>query len=260
MGRRVAAFAAIVAVSSVTTAAAGPLSTPRFSVSAAVVTPGDDVTVRLTRSPQPFKRPIRVYLVAEPAAATVRSRFDSRLTFVGSVARTRRAVTFTVPPLEPGLYAVAYWCRGCVPRGKNLVALRLPLLRIDASPSGKCPVTIPNGIHPPGAQPSIYLHGGGGLWAFLPIDGIFPAREADGTSFQKMIWLGTGPGGRTLLVRYERLDTANPPLKAETIAGQLSGYAGESWASRMHFTLGCWKVTGRVGDASLVFVVEVDQA
>jgi hypothetical protein len=260
MVRRVGAFAAIVAVSAVTTAAAGPLVTPRFSFSASVVTPGDDVTVRLTRSPQPFKQPIRVYLVAESAAATVRSRFDSRLTFVGSAVRTRRAVTFTVPPLEPGLYTVAYWCRGCMPRGKNLVALPLPLLRIDAASSGKCPVTIPNGTNPPGAQPSSYLHGGGGLWAFLPIDGVFSTREVDGTSFQKMIWLGTGPGGRTLLVRYERVETADPPLRADTIAGQLSGYTGESWASRMHFKLGCWKVTGRVGDASLAFVVEVVQA
>ena len=256
---------AIVAVLAGTTAlpaAAAPAAAPKFSFSESVVRPGEAVTLRLTRRPQPFSQPLRVYLVPEPAIANVRSRFDPRLTLIGSVARTRATVTFTVPPLEPGLYSLAYWCSRCkFARGKHLAVLRTPLLRIEEQSSpGGCPVTTPNGHAPPGAQPSIYLHGTGALWVFLPLDGVFETRETDGALFNKMIWLATGPGGRRLLVRYERLDAATSPLSAETIAGQLSGYNGESWASRMHFTVGCWKVTGRVGDASLVFVVEIVQA
>jgi hypothetical protein len=43
-----------------------------------------------------------------------------------------------------------------------------------------------------------------------------------------------------------------------TVHGTLGGYDGPSWASRMAFQAGCWHVTGRVLDASLSFVVQVE--
>jgi hypothetical protein len=104
------------------------------------------------------------------------------------------------------------------------------------------------------------FHGNGALGLFLPRDGVLRARNADGTLFEKMIWAAVGPGGRKLFVRYERLDSSEPPLNAETIAGQLGGYLGPSWASRMYLKVGCWKVTGRVDDISLAFVVQVAPA
>jgi hypothetical protein len=231
---------------------------PRFSFDATEATPGNEVSVHLSRRPRPFKQPLRLYLVPEGAAAIVASRFDSRLTFIGSVAPKRTEARFTVSPLEPGLYALAYWCRGCVfSRGKKLAVQRAPLLRVAAPDSTRsCPVTTPNGRTPPGMRGSDAFHGNGALGLFLPRNGVLRARNADGTLFEKMIWAAVGPG-RKLSVRYERLDSSDPPLNAETIAGQLGGYLGPSWASRMYFNIGCWKVTGRVDDVSLAFVVQV---
>jgi hypothetical protein len=260
--RRLAIFFLVCLACSSAIALAGSSATaPRFSLSASVATPGEEVTIRLSRRPRPFKQALRLYLVPEVAVAEVRSRFDPRLTFVGSVTPKSPSKAFTVPPLQRGLYALAYWCRGCAfPRGRDLAVQRLVLRVETPEVSGTCPVTRPNGSTPPGAQPSVYFHGIGGLWVFLPLEGVLRTDEADGTLFEKMIWAGAGPGGRHLTVRYERLDSSDPPRNAETIAGQLGGYSGESWASRMYLSIGCWRVTGRVGDASLTFIVEVARA
>jgi hypothetical protein len=106
-------------------------------------------------------------------------------------------------------------------------------------------------------QASDAFHSNGALGLFLPRDGVFRTPNADGTLFEKLIWAAAGASGRELVVRYELLDSSEPPLNSETIAGQLGGYSGPSWASRMHFTLGCWKVTGRVDEVNLAFVVQV---
>jgi hypothetical protein len=260
---RVARFAGVLAVCIATvsaTAGAEPaLTAPRFSLSTAVALPGEEVTARVTGRSGHFRRSIRLYLVPEGAALKVRSRLDQRLTFVGTFTPKRTAVSFTVPPLEPGLYALAYWCRGCAfLRGKRLAVQRLPLIRIRAPGApGVCAVTKPNGKAPPGTQPSANSHGNDRLALFLPLDGVLRTRNEDGTLFDKMIWIAAGPGGRRLVVRYERLDSAGPPRIAETIAGQLSGYSGPSWASRMYFTVGCWQVAGRVDDVSVTFVVQI---
>lgn len=257
--RSLSVLAACVVVLGGTAVAGTAATSPRFSFSTSVAKPGDDVSVRLSRRPRPFKRPFRLYLVPEVAASKVVSRFDSRLTYIGSVAPKRGTARFAVSALEPGLYALAYWCRGCVfSRGKQLAVQLTTLLRVAApnSTSG-CPVTTPNGRTLPGMQASSAFHGNGALGLFLPRDGVFRTPTADETLFAKMIWAAAGPSGRELVVRYELLDSSEPPLNAETIAGQLGGYSGPSWASRMHFTIGCWKITGRVDDVSLAFVVQV---
>src|SRR5437870_10094048 len=60
--------------------------------------PNDRLTVRAGGTPsnfklnqrqKPFQPPVRLYLVRTELAAHVRSRFDSRLTFVGSVVLGR---------------------------------------------------------------------------------------------------------------------------------------------------------------------------
>jgi hypothetical protein len=257
--RSVSVLAACVVVIGGTALAGTSATSPRFSFSTSVAKPGDDVSVRLSRRPRPFKRPLRLYLVPEMAAAKVLSRFDSRLTYIGSVAPKREAARFAVSALEPGLYALAYWCRGCVfSRGKQLAVQLAPLLRVAGPDStSACPVTTPNGRTLPGIQASDAFHGNGTLGLFMPRDGVFRTPNADGTLFEKMIWAGAGPSGRELVVRYELLDSSERPLNAETIAGQLGGYSGPSWASRMQFTVGCWKVTGRVDDVSLALVIQV---
>jgi hypothetical protein len=53
------------------------------------------------------------------------------------------------------------------------------------------------------------------------------------------------------------LDPLSPPLTAGVVSGTLSGYAGPSWASRLSFQPGCWQISGRLGDVSLSFIVQV---
>jgi hypothetical protein len=254
-------LAVCVAAASATAGAEPSVTAPRFSLSATAALSGDEVTARVSGRRGRFKRAIRLYLAPEGAASQVRSRLDPRLNFVGTLSPKGASVGFTVPPLEPGPYALAYWCRGCAfPRGKRLAVQRVPLIRIRAPNAPGCAVTKPNSKAPPGAQPSARLHGNDRLSVFLPPDGVLGTRNNDGTLFEKMIWIAARPGSRRLVVTYERLDSADPPRNAETIAGQLSGYLGPSWASRMYFTVGCWQVSGRVDDVSVTFVVQVARA
>jgi hypothetical protein len=241
-------------------AAAASRGIPRFSLSATTATANDDLTLRVEETPRLLQRQIRLYLVPRGVAPTVRSRADPRLSFIGSVRASRRApLVFTVPPLEPGRYALAYWCRGCFPRGKDVGVQASPGLRIDAPAEQGCHMTSPNGNPPPGA-PSLTdgwnYHGNGALWALLPPNGMLVANPLGG---YKMPWLarpGVSPTAR-LTVQYRMAGSASPPLKAVTVTGTLIGYEGPSWASRMSFEPGCWQITGRLLDVSLSFVVQV---
>ncbi len=204
------------------------------------------------------RRETRLYLVARAATPKVRSRFDTRLSFIGAV--TGPDLEFTVPPVDSGSYVLAYWCRGCLPRQKH-IGLRLsPALSVDApSATATCPVTKPNGYPPPrGVAPSPARHGNGVLWASFPADGVFVKTTAE-QLFVKMLWIKKGWGG-DLSVRYQRIDVPAAPIKAQTIFGSLSGYVGPTWAARLYLDPGCWKVSGRVGDVSLAFVVLVAQS
>jgi hypothetical protein len=246
--------------------------------------PGDRVTVRTAGTPKgftqthrvrPLQRPMRVYVVGNAIAGEVRSRFDSRLHFVGSLRPDREGrgiLTFAVPPLESGSYAAAVWCPGCArsSRGRTFFVLTplgsghraRMLLRVAALPAtaDRCPVTIPNGDQPPGLAQRPWHHGNGALWTVLREDGVYRSPNADGSQFVKMIWGAAGVAG-PLSVRYQRLDAAATAISAETVRGTWHGFRGSaSWASRMHFSEGCWRVTGRVRDVSLSFVLEVVRA
>jgi hypothetical protein len=86
---------------------------------------GDEVVIRTGGTPRsfhlgdrvrPFQSPLRVYLVPEGVAASVRSRTDPRLVRVGMLVPDRNGhgvLKFRVPQLPPGTYAVAAWCPGC---------------------------------------------------------------------------------------------------------------------------------------------------
>jgi hypothetical protein len=93
--------------------------------------PNERVTVRAGGTPKgftlnqrvkPVQRPVRLYLVQNDAAAQVRSRFDPRLNFIGSVVpdkNGRGLVTFSVPPLDRGTYTIAYCCPGCAAHSRG---------------------------------------------------------------------------------------------------------------------------------------------
>lgn len=249
-------------------------------------TAGERVTVRTGGTPasfgparrvKPLGPSMRLYLVPNGVAPNVRSRFDARLHYIGSLVVDRNAhgvLTFVVPPLASGRYAAAVWCPRCARLSGGRAFQVLPVdrnvipryrarmsMRIQLPPAtGTCPVTIPTGKSPPGERPSRGFHENGALWTPLPLDGtITSERHPDGTLRSKFPWWAVGVTGR-LGIRGVRLDARGPPLRAQSNSGwPQTGFRGSAfWASMLFFpTEGCWRVSGRVRDVSLSFVVNV---
>ena len=193
----------------------------------------------------------------------MRTRFDRRLHFIGSLAPdryVRGTLAFTVPPLDTDGYAVAAWWPGDARYGRRTTFFVWPvgqdtasryrplmLLRVEMPPATEtCPVTVP--------KPGPWGYGNGLLSTWLPGDGVFVARpEPDGTLFEKLRWIPHGVTGGTLTVRGERLDAAFPSMRVLSV-----NWGGGSWASAVLFpSEGCWRISGRVGDVSLSYVVKV---
>jgi hypothetical protein len=251
---------------------AGSASAALFFVfSPMAAQPGDIVQVRLGGTPagytlaqrrRPFQRPIRLYLVPNRVAGGVRSRFDPRLHFVGAVVPDRNArgvLAFKAPPLDSGTCVVAAWCPGCArfSGGSSFFSSPLPVvsryreqmglrLRLPQATAESCPVTRGRS-------------GNGFLSTSVPgPDGILATRkDPDGSLFQKLWWLPRRGFGGELTVRGERLDAPGGMRVLSVNWGHSSDGRG-SWASAVAFpSEGCWRLTGRVGDVSLTYVVRV---
>jgi hypothetical protein len=246
--------------------------------------PNDRVKVRTGGTPKgftlkqrvkPFQQPVRLYLVESDTAAKVRSRFDPRLNFIGWVVPDRNArglLTFSVPPLDPGAYTIAYWCPGCVANSRGRTFFVQPadqvapgyrsqtLLRIDATQS--CPVTLPNANRPPGQPRTVPWYGNGLLWAGVASDGVYAVTQdrvaADGSIGNKLLWVTTPPW-RAPTVSGERLDAPAPPLRAlGANMGSFSDAANPSFMTPVVFAAaGCWRLRARLRDVSLTYVVNV---
>jgi hypothetical protein len=233
------------------------------------------VTVRLGGTPAGFKasnrrlplqRPIRIYLVPNDVAGSVRNRFDPRLHFVGALVPDRDArgiLTFKVPPLATDEYAVAAWCPGCarfsagrsflvLPVGPNdpgrFIDLQLLEVRMP-DPAASCPVTKGR-------------HGNGFLSVTLPADGVLRVqREADGTLFDKLGWVPRRNWTGNLTVRGERLDAPGSVRVLNVFWGHtiVNGKRGlGSWMTPVVVTAeGCYRFTGRVGDIAISYVAKV---
>jgi hypothetical protein len=254
--------------------------------------PGEVVAVRTGGTPagftagnrlKPFQPPIRVYLVPNRLADEVHSRFDRRLHFVGSLVPDRKGrgvLRFTVPPVDTDDYAVAAWCPGCArysfgrtfsvlrvgedtaPRYRPLMLLRLEL----PDPTKACPVTVPRGGRPPLSSSSApQWHGNGVLWARLARDGVFTATadnqgwpgDPPGSIATKLYWFASVDG--VLKVEGERVDAASQRMVMHRVnRGQSSSWRGPTWATPLTFpSEGCWRLTARLGDVSLSYVLEV---
>lgn len=235
---------------------------------------GDVVTVRLGGTPATFtleqrKKPcrngIRLYLVPSGVADEVTSRFDPRLHFIGRIVAdriSRGVLSFRAPPLDSGAYALASWCPGCarysfgrtffvqtiprVPRLRRSLGLRVRLPPATET----CPVS------------GTGSYGNGLLSTSLPDDGILVARTGPDGLFQKLGWLPHTAFPDALSVRGERLDAASPPLRVLSVNWGYSKAPGRpeigSWRSAVKFPSdGCWRITGRVKDISLSYVIKV---
>lgn len=124
----------------------------------------------------------------------------------------------------------------------------------------ECPVTVPNGLAPPGERRSANHHGNEALWTQLWPDGtvVFKPRGpgfvlADGSLQMKFPWWRGVQG--PLIVEGRRLDAPAPPLRAHIPNGY--GASGFQASGLIFPTPGCWEVTGHAGEATLTFVVDV---
>jgi hypothetical protein len=248
--------------------------------------PGDRVTVRLGGTPpgftlerrvKPLKRPMRIYLVPSEVADNVRTRSDGRLSFVGALVPDKNGhgvLRFSVPPLDSGTYVPATWCPGCagyssgrtffvqpdqdiVPRYERLTSLRVEMP--DAAL--ECPVTRPNQVLPPsgGRDFPLLRYANGFLSVRVSSDGgLLTSKESDGTFFQKLGWQPQRGLTGTLTVRGERLDAPSAPMKVLGVVWGHDSYGRGGWASAVKFpSEGCWRISGRVRDITLSYVVRV---
>jgi hypothetical protein len=201
---------------------------------------------------------VRLYLVRHDVAGAVRSRNDHRFSFIG-VIEPSGSLTFSLPPLDAGTYDLATWCGRCP--GPQL---RTRAARLQVLPVAGCPVTRPNGSRPPRQPRGLSWHGNGRLWAGVDADGTYSVPRTrlahDGSIGNKLLWVTT-PAWAKPNVSGERLDDAAPPLRVLGVnTGSFqSGDVDPSHMSAVSFpTPGCWRLTARVGDFSLTYVVQVD--
>ena len=218
-----------------------------FAFDRASAHPNERVTVRSASS-----RAARLYLVRQDAVG-VMTRNDRRLSFIGTI-RANGSLTFSVPPLDAGRYRLAVSCARC--------RLTTAAATLRIRPSTSCPVTRPNGNRPRGQPASPLWHGNGHLWAGLEADGVYTATRdnvaADGSVFNKLPWV-TPPPWNAPTISGERVDAKAPPLRVLSVnIGTSTDAAGPSYRSAVRFpTPGCWRLTARLGDVSLIYVVRV---
>ena len=132
----------------------------------------------------------------------------------------------------------------------------------EASPV-PCPLTKPHGTNPVNSGTIAGGYGNDALWTNLtmwssepglvpvPDDGrIGPDGRIDG---MKWAWYRYVPG--KLTIEGRRLDAPAPPLEAHVPDSfDTTGFL----ASGLIFpSAGCWEITGRLGEASLTFVILV---
>jgi hypothetical protein len=280
MPRRLALLTTLAAILAAATPAAGGASL-FFLFDPVTASPGETVVVRAAGTPKvftraqakpPFQRPLRVYLVPNGMAAQVRTRFDTRLHFVGSLvldSRARGNLRFTVPPLDAGRYAVAAWCPSCfgrtfftIPVGSGTAVRYRPFIVLNVGPlsfTPTCPVTIPNGSTPPGERRASHFHGNGLLWTGFAPNREVGVREDDGSYFDKLLWWTTILH-EPLTFHAARLDASAPPVRWKANEGRFVGstFRGTTWATALWFpSAGCWRLTARLRDVSLSVVVRV---
>jgi hypothetical protein len=251
------------AVAAVAVAASAAQSALFFLFAPSATNAGEVVSVRLGGTPadfreedrqRPFRKGIRLYLAPSDVAGEAGSRFDRRLHFVGRIIPDRRSrglVRFRVPPLDSGAYSVAAWCPECArfSFGNRFFVQQGRRLRITLpDPARSCPVT--KGRNDNG---------------FLSVDmddGVLSRpRQPDGSFFDKLGWQPRKGFTGTLTVRGERLDAPGLVRVLSVNWGYATVRGQEpigSWRSAVEFPdEGCYRLTGRVGDIALSYVVRV---
>jgi hypothetical protein len=128
-----------------------------------------------------------------------------------------------------------------------------------AQSAGECMVTIRNGQ---GVEGFPTNHRDGDLAVWIPPDGKFTFQPQgpgftlpDGSMSLKWGWFRFVPG--RLVIEGRRVDAPAPPLRARISGGYTD--RGFQPTSLIFPTPGCWEITGRVGQATLTFVVQIEK-
>jgi hypothetical protein len=221
--------------------------------------PNDRVTVRTVGTPQDFKlgervkplqRPVRVYLVRIDVGVDVRSRFDQRLNFAGPVVldkKGRGLLTFSVPPLDPGILRA----RVLVPRLRHQESQ--PDILRPAPPLAGAPAHQRDAVVPGHASQREHATGSAAhrvlvrerppLGGLTP-DGVYAVPQdrvgGDGSIGDKLLSVTTPPW-RAPTISGERLDTPAPPLRVSGAnQGSFDGADKPSFMTPVSFpTTGC---------------------
>jgi hypothetical protein len=131
---------------------------------------------------------------------------------------------------------------------------------------GACPMTVANGLMPPGAPVRQDRQYGNGRLSTAADGRITRTPDADGSISWKWMWWGTREPRQPLRITGRRLDALAPLMAMRVherfVASAIEGYVEGSppgirfWSSSVTFpTEGCWRVTGVVGRVRLSFVV-----
>jgi hypothetical protein len=138
-------------------------------------------------------------------------------------------------------------------------------------PPANCPITVSQNplFVPPAPYDSMgydgeFWYGSDSLWTAVRENGIWEALPHNPEGYtQKVFWwrdgyVWTEEPGPALTVTGERLDAPAPPLHASEATNASASDIGSAMLVGVDLpTLGCWKITGRYGDAELSFVVWV---
>ena len=153
-------------------------------------------------------------------------------------------------------------------------ATSIPVIKeevVPRDPPPSCPVTTPQ--DPPFIPPSPYdalgfegnfWYGSNSLWTAVRQDGVWYGLPHNPSGYtQKVFWwregyVWTEEPEPNLIVTGERLDAPAPALIASMGTNAYASDIGSAMLVGVDFpTLGCWKITGKYGDAELSFVVWV---
>jgi len=137
--------------------------------------------------------------------------------------------------------------------------------------AASCPITVPQ--NPPFVPPPPYdsmgyegefWYGSNSLWTAVRQNGTWEALPHNPEGYtQKVFWwrdgyVWTEEPEPALTVTGERLDAPAPPLNASEATNASASDIGSAMLVGIDLpTLGCWKITGKYGDAELSFVVWV---
>lgn len=142
---------------------------------------------------------------------------------------------------------------------------------VPHDPPSSCPITIPQ--NPPFVPPAPYdtlgfegefWYGSDSLWTAVRENGIWEALPHNPEGYtQKVFWwrdsyVWNEEPQPVLSITAERLDGPAPILRGSGATNAFAADIGSAMLIGVDLpTLGCWKITGKYGDAELSFVVWV---